>query len=109
MGNSTEIEIEMVRSNDDPSQLWIREVAKEGSKYKNDWQVDFIHQDYQYLMDENRTDEIPDYAVEGRLVVSSEGTVKHAYSENQSFDEAKIASCELRRILTVKVDAPKPK
>ena len=108
MGKTIDVEIEMVRSKDDPSQLWIREVTKKGSKYKNDWQVDFIHQDYQYLMDENRIDEIPDYAVEGRSIVSSEGTVKQAYTENLNFDEAKIASCELRRISTVEVDAPKP-
>ena len=97
MAKNSEVEIEMVRPKDDPSQLWIREVSKEGTKYKNDWQVDYIHQDYQYLMDENRADEIPEYAVEGRMIVNGEGVVKQAYTKNPNFDEARIASCELKK------------
>ena len=97
MASFSEVEIEMVRPKDEPSQLWIREITKEGTEYKNDWQVNFIHQDYQYLMDDNRADEIPEYAVEGRSIVSSEGVVKQAYAKNPNFDEAKIASCALKK------------
>ena len=98
MANLIDIEIEMVRSKDDPSQLWIREVAKKGTEYKNDWQVDFIHQDYLYLMDEERTEEIPEYAVTGRMIVTNDGVVKQAYTKNPSFDEVEITSCELRKL-----------
>jgi len=82
MDDLTQVKIEMVRPKDDPSQLWIREVTEKGTKYKNDWQVDYIHQDYQYLMDEGRVDEIPEYAVEGRMIVTSEGVVKQAYTKS---------------------------
>ena len=97
MGDSTEVELEMVRPKDDPSQLWIREVVEEGAEYKNDWQVNFVHKDYQYLMDEGRHYEIPHYAMEGLMIVTNDGTVAQAYEKHPNFDEAKIASCELKK------------
>ena len=90
------VEIEMVRPKDDPSQLWIREVSKEGEP-KNDWQINIIHKDYQYLMDEDRHDELPPYAMEEIVIVSSDGVVIKAREQHPNFDPAKIANCPLRK------------
>ena len=97
MAKYSEVEIEMVRQKDDPSQLWIREVTKEGVECRSDWQVNFIHIRYKYLMDEGRHDEIPEYAMEGIMIVADDGSVKEAYKQHPNFDEAKIASCELKK------------
>ena len=97
MADLTEVEVEMFRPKEATSQLWKREVAKEGMDGKKDWQVDFIHEDYEYLMDEDRANEIPEYAVKGRMIITSAGRVKQAYMKNPNFDETKIVSCKLRK------------
>ena len=92
MDNKEDIEVEIFRSKENIEQLWKRQIVKDEAAHKEDWQVDFIHEDFHFLMDEDRSDEIPEYAVKGRMKVSSDGKVIQAFEPNKNFDAAKIAA-----------------
>ena len=87
--------MEFFSSNDKPDQLWRKNPEfPEGSDGPR-WTVFFIADEYQFLLKQERFNDIPDYGIRGSMKISGTNDVISAFEDNPTFDETKFASCSL--------------